>query len=196
MRASSRRPLTLCIVGLLMIAAFYLRSEMVSETVVISPIRADANYCILRYNAYKAPAPVQLVLYTGIAAVAAIINITIFLILRGADIADEAAILGAFFPAALLDYLLCVGLLFRHQARWASVAEAFWYLVIVSSVLLLDFSLTCWLDGRIIFSFSVQIRRLSCRNGFQFHWPQVYRFPRTSRRPVEVDHCPVAVNPV
>jgi putative flippase GtrA len=145
MRASSRRPLTLCIVGLLMIAAFYLRSEMVSETVVISPIRADANYCILRYNAYKAPAPVQLVLYTGIAAVAAIINITIFLILRGADIADEAAILGAFFPAALLDYLLCVGLLFRHQARWASVAEAFWYLVIVSSVLLLDFSLTCWL---------------------------------------------------
>jgi len=104
-----------------------------------------ALYCILRYNAFKAPVPVQFALYTGIALVVAIVNITLFLILRVAGIADPAAILAAYSPAALLDYLLCVGLLFRHKARWTAAGEILWYLVIVAGVGALDFSVTRWL---------------------------------------------------
>jgi glycosyltransferase involved in cell wall biosynthesis len=104
-----------------------------------------ALYCILRYNAFKAPVPVQLALYTGIAGVAAVVNITFFLLLRMAGIGDAAAILMAYFPAALLDYVLCVGLLFRHRARWAAAAEGLWYLLIVGVVGVLDFGLTRWL---------------------------------------------------
>jgi hypothetical protein len=42
MLATSRRPIGHIIAGLLMITAFHLRSEMVSRTAVIAPIRADA----------------------------------------------------------------------------------------------------------------------------------------------------------
>ncbi len=51
MHSSARRMLSLVVVGVLMAAAFLLRSEMVSETVVISPIRADAkDYFLYAYN--------------------------------------------------------------------------------------------------------------------------------------------------
>jgi dolichol-phosphate mannosyltransferase len=104
-----------------------------------------ALYCILRYNAFKAPVPVQFFLYAGIAGVAAIINISLFLLLRKAGTGDSAAIYLAFFSAALLDYLLCVGLLFRHKARWNAAAEAFWYMLVVGAGLALDFSVTRWM---------------------------------------------------
>jgi len=101
-----------------------------------------ALYCILRYNAFKAPVPVQFALYTGIALVVAIANITLFLLLRGAGIGAAGAILAAYFPAAFLDYLLCVGLLFRHKARWTAAGEGFWYLLVVGMAGLLDFGVT------------------------------------------------------
>lgn len=101
-----------------------------------------ALYCILRYNAFKAPVPVQFVLYMGIASVTAIANITLFLLLRGAGIGTAGAILAAYFPAAFLDYLLCVGLLFRHKARWTAAGEGFWYLLVVGMAGLLDFGVT------------------------------------------------------
>jgi dolichol-phosphate mannosyltransferase len=127
-----------------------------------------AFYCILRYNAFKAPVPVQFFLYAGIAGVAAIINIILFLILQGTGAGDSAAICLAYFPAALLDYLLCVSLLFRHKARWNAPAEAFWYMLVVGGVAVFDFSVTRWMLDESVSPFLS--KSLACLAGLAFNF--------------------------
>jgi dolichol-phosphate mannosyltransferase len=127
-----------------------------------------ALYCILRYNAFKAPVPVQFFLYAGIAGVAAIINIILFLILQGTGAGDSAAICLAYFPAALLDYLLCVSLLFRHKARWNAPAETFWYMLVVGGVAVFDFSVTRWMLDESVSPFLS--KSLACLAGLAFNF--------------------------
>jgi dolichol-phosphate mannosyltransferase len=127
-----------------------------------------AFYCILRYNAFKTPVAVQFFLYAGIAGVAAIINIILFLILQGAGAGDSAAICLAYFPAALLDYLLCVSLLFRHKARWNAPAEAFWYMLVVGGVAVFDFSVTRWMLDESVSPFLS--KSLACLAGLAFNF--------------------------
>ena len=127
-----------------------------------------ALYCILRYNAFKAPVPVQFFMYAGIAGVAAILNTILFLLLRGAGTGDSTAIYLAYFPAALLDYLLCVGLLFRHKARWNAAAEVFWYMLVVGGVAALDVSVTRWMLDASVSPFLS--KSLACLAGLAFNF--------------------------
>ena len=142
-----------------------------------------ALYCILRYNAFKAPVPVQFVLYTGIASVTAIANVTLFLLLRGAGIGDAGAILAAYFPAAFLDYFLCVGLLFRHKARWTAAGEGFWYLMVVGMAGMVDFGVTRWLMETFLSPFLS--KSLACLTAlvFNFIGRRYIVFPEPSAGP-------------
>ncbi len=108
-----------------------------------------AIYCILRYNAHKAPVPVQFFLYAGIGGFAAVINLLIFLgmLYTGANVNFAAP--AAFFVAAIVNYLLCIFLLFRHKARWSPPIEIGIYWLIVGLVCILDIGITkvCLLSG-------------------------------------------------
>jgi glycosyltransferase involved in cell wall biosynthesis len=97
-----------------------------------------ALYCILRYNAHRAPLPMQFILYLFIGGVAALANLLVFLTFLSFDIGVTVSALSAFGIAAALNYLLCILVLFRHKARWASVAEIAIYILVVVGVSLLD----------------------------------------------------------
>ena len=55
---------------------------------------------------------------------------------------DTVSIPTAFFLAAILNYLLCIALLFRHKARWNPLSEVLFYLGIVILVAIPDFYVT------------------------------------------------------
>jgi dolichol-phosphate mannosyltransferase len=101
-----------------------------------------ALYCILRYNAYKAPALLQFLVYLFIGGVSAAANIFLFLVLQNAGVTDTVSIPTAFFLAAIPNYLLCIALLFRHKARWNPLSEVLFYLGIVILVAIPDFYVT------------------------------------------------------
>lgn len=87
-----------------------------------------ALYCIFRYNAYKAPLPIQFLIYLFIGGVAAIVNLFTFLVLYHLVFPTYIAVLSAFIIAAAVNYWLCILILFRHQARWKSITEVMIYI--------------------------------------------------------------------
>ncbi len=91
-----------------------------------------ALYCILRYNAYRAPAGLQFALYTIIGGVAAALNLLLFVLLLQCSVSVSLSAGIAFFGAALLNYQLCVWLLFRSQVRWSGSAELMAYGIVVA----------------------------------------------------------------
>ena len=99
-------------------------------------------YCIFRYNAHRAPLPVQFVLYLFIGGFAALVNLFIFLGLfsSGLGLGYSAPI--AFFTAAIVNYLLCILILFRHKVRWNAPTEMIVYLFVVCLVGMLDLAMT------------------------------------------------------
>jgi len=101
-----------------------------------------AIYCIFRYNAYRAPLPIQFLLYLLIGGFAAIVNFFVFLgmISTGWGIIICAPI--AFLIAAGVNYLLCILFLFRHRARWNSISEILLFLLVVTMVGVLDLGIT------------------------------------------------------
>lgn len=101
-----------------------------------------AIYCIFRYNAYRAPMPVQFLLYLLIGGFAAVVNFFVFLgmISVGWSLTIAAPI--AFVIAAGVNYLLCILLLFRHKARWNSISEILLFLLVVTIVGCLDLGIT------------------------------------------------------
>jgi dolichol-phosphate mannosyltransferase len=101
-----------------------------------------ALYCIFRYNAYKAPALLQFLVYLFIGGASAAANIFLFLVLRNSGITDTLSIPAAFFLAAIPNYFLCIALLFRHKARWNLLCEALLYLCIVILGAIPDFYVT------------------------------------------------------
>ena len=103
---------------------------------------ARALYCIFRYNAHRSPLPIQFIIYLLIGGVAAIVNLLIFLGLYTLSAPIYIAVLSAFIIAATVNYLLCIIILFRHQARWNSTTEIIIYIVVVCLVALLDLCIT------------------------------------------------------
>jgi len=101
-----------------------------------------ALYCILHYNAHRAPFLIQFLLYLHIGAIAAIINLVIFLLLAIVNTKVIIAAPVAFLVAALVNYILCIKVLFRHEARWKSRMEIFIYLIVVSIACLFDLIMT------------------------------------------------------
>jgi putative flippase GtrA len=101
-----------------------------------------ALYCILRYNAFKAPTPLQFLIYLGIGGISAGANILLFLFLRWLGSGDTLSIPAAFFLAAIANYFLCISLLFRHRARWSSPIEIGFYVCVVLIAATVDFFTT------------------------------------------------------
>lgn len=101
-----------------------------------------ALYAILRYNAHKAPLPVQFLLYLFIGGIAAAANLGIFMALFHAGYAVHAAAPAAFVIAATINYFLCILLLFRHNAQWTTWKEVAVYLALVFGVAVLDLVIT------------------------------------------------------
>ena len=97
-----------------------------------------AVYCILRYNAYRSPAPLQFLLYLGIGAAAAMVHLSLFLLFLALGAGLATALLTAAVPALAADYLLCTALLFRRQARWSQPAEILVFLLVALVTVLVD----------------------------------------------------------
>ncbi len=101
-----------------------------------------ALYCIFRYNAHKAPLPVQFIIYTFIGALSALFNLFVFLGLNKIGLNIDIAILSAFGSAALLNYYLSIKLLFRHKAKWNSGVEILVYSFVVVFMAIFDLNIT------------------------------------------------------
>jgi dolichol-phosphate mannosyltransferase len=82
-----------------------------------------ALYCIFRYNAHKAPIPIQFLLYLFIGGLAAVVNLFVFLGMFSAGLSVTISAPTAFIAAAIVNYLLCIFILFRRTVRWNSTTE-------------------------------------------------------------------------
>jgi len=101
-----------------------------------------AIYCIFRYNAHSAPLPVQFLFYLFIGGFAAIVNVLAFLGMLAAGLTVNISAPTAFILAAIVNYFLCISLLFRHKARWNTIGEQITYWLVVGLVCILDFGAT------------------------------------------------------
>lgn len=90
-----------------------------------------ALYCIFHYNMPKAPAPIQFIAYLLIGGAASLANILFFLVLLAAGVSITVSAGIAFILAAVLNYALCITLLFRHKSRWNTKLELLMYSIIV-----------------------------------------------------------------
>lgn len=88
-----------------------------------------ALYCIFHYGANTAPIPMQFILYLFIGAISAIANIISFIILTKIFNSLIINIAIAFIISALINYILCILILFRHKARWSSTFEIITYII-------------------------------------------------------------------
>lgn len=101
-----------------------------------------ALYCIFHYNGPHLPLPIQFAIYVGIGGLAAIANLAIFACLFAISNNISIATITAFITAALLNYFLCITILFRHKARWSSGIELVVYFLVVAVVGCLDYFTT------------------------------------------------------
>ena len=101
-----------------------------------------ALYCILHYGAHSAPLPMQFILYLIIGGLSAIANILIFLICINLKISLFCSVWIAFILSAIINYLLCILLLFRHKARFSTFGEIIAYIITLVVMGSIDYSLT------------------------------------------------------
>jgi glycosyltransferase involved in cell wall biosynthesis len=106
-----------------------------------------ALYCILHYSAHTAQLPMQLLLYLFIGGVSAVGNLVFFSLLFAARVEMALAVVLAFAGAALVNYLLCIAILFRHKARWNTAGEIFMYLLTLAIMGAFDVGITMSLAG-------------------------------------------------
>jgi dolichol-phosphate mannosyltransferase len=108
---------------------------------------ARALYCILHYSAHTAPLPMQLLLYLFIGGASAIGNIFLFIFFFNIGIIMPVAVISAFIGAAILNYAMCILILFRHKARWTTTGEIAAYLATLAMMGLFDAGMTISLAG-------------------------------------------------
>ena len=101
-----------------------------------------ALFCIFKYNAHRVPVPIQFMIYLFIGGTAALVNLLTVLGLVQMNVNLNFSIVFAFVFAALINYFLCVLILFRRGARWSSGNEVMIFAFIVLVVSSLDFGLT------------------------------------------------------
>ncbi len=91
-----------------------------------------AIYCILRYNAYRAPWPLQMLLYFFIGSLTALVDNIIFSGLFNNGVSLAVSVFTALFIAAIPDYFLCITILFRQKIRWKIPLEILLFFLVVS----------------------------------------------------------------
>ncbi|PIP92432.1 MAG: glycosyl transferase [Bdellovibrio sp. CG12_big_fil_rev_8_21_14_0_65_39_13] len=90
-----------------------------------------ALYCILHYGASFAPLPMQIILYFVIGAISAVVNILAFQLFSHNGFLTSLSIVISFILAALVNYFLCISILFQHRARWNTFGEVASYLITI-----------------------------------------------------------------
>ena len=101
-----------------------------------------ALYCILRYNAHQSPLPIQFLIYLFIGGTAAVVNLGFFLFFLGNGLSVTISVLAAFSIAAVINYLLCIWVLFRHKVKWGAVSEVIIFISVVAFTAALDLFIT------------------------------------------------------
>jgi glycosyltransferase involved in cell wall biosynthesis len=101
-----------------------------------------ALYCILRYNAHRAPWPMQFAAYLFVGGLAAAVNLAVFAGLIAAGWAVGPAATAAFVAAALVNYALCILVIFQHKIRWSAGTEILMFLLVASAVGVFDVTTT------------------------------------------------------
>ena len=106
-----------------------------------------ALFCIVKYNAHRAPLPIQFCFYLLIGGLAAIVNLLFFLLLYECGVSALAAALTAFAIAAIANYILCIKTVFRQKAKWPLVVELLFYIAVVAVAACIDSGVTLALLG-------------------------------------------------
>jgi glycosyltransferase involved in cell wall biosynthesis len=101
-----------------------------------------ALYCLLHYGANTAPLPMQLLLYFFIGVMSMLVNLFCFSTMTYCGISLNISIGAAFLLAAMVNYILCIFILFRHNSRWKTLSEVFWYLITIILMGALDYGVT------------------------------------------------------
>lgn len=89
----------------------------------------------------------QLLLYFLIGGVSAINNIFLFSLLFYAGLGITTAVSTAFVGAAIINYMLCITILFKHKARWSTTGELMAYLSTLAIMGTFDVGLTVFLTN-------------------------------------------------
>ena len=101
-----------------------------------------ALYCILHYGACNAPVPMQLLLYLFIGGTAALANLVCFAVLLQYDVPMFYAVIGSYVLSAAVNYILCILILFRHNACWNTFGELAAYTVTLAVMGVIDYGIT------------------------------------------------------
>ena len=101
-----------------------------------------ALYCIMHYGGQDAPIPMQFLIYLFIGGLSAIVNIILFLFLMKFKISLLYSVWIAFIISALVNYLLCIALLFKHKARFSTFGEIIAYIITLAIMGSLDYYFT------------------------------------------------------
>lgn len=104
-----------------------------------------ALYCIIRYNASRAPVFLQFLVYCGIGGTAAIINLVCFLLLDEAGLAVRPSALVAFVIAAAANFMFSTWLLFERRIKWSAKSEVVLYILLVALLAGFDVEVTAGL---------------------------------------------------
>lgn len=101
-----------------------------------------ALYCIFKYNAGKTPLPVQFLIYLFIGGFSAVVNLGLFLAMDSFYLSTNISAPIAFLLAGIVNYFLCIQLLFRHNVKWPGISELLIYFVVISMVGGVDWFMT------------------------------------------------------
>jgi putative flippase GtrA len=101
-----------------------------------------ALYCNFHYGAHIAPLPMQILIYMCIGTVCMAANMTFFMVGNALGVPVDYSIAGAFILSAVISYVLCVLILFKHNARWKTPIELFLYVFCTVLMGLIDFVVT------------------------------------------------------
>ncbi len=97
-----------------------------------------ALYCIFHYSSHAAPLPVQFLIYLFIGGASFLVNLLAFSVFLSMNVGLAGSAAMAYLAAAVVNYFLCIALLFRHKARFDTAGEILVYLGVTVFSGLLD----------------------------------------------------------
>ena len=100
-----------------------------------------ALYCLFHYGADTSPYPMQILIYLFIGTVSAIVNLVSFFLFIKSGTETNLSIVFSFVLAAVVNYILCILILFQHKARWNTIGEIMMYILTVTLMGCFDFGL-------------------------------------------------------
>jgi len=139
-----------------------------------------ALYCIVRFNMPHAPLPIQFAGYLLVGGLCAIVNVMLFGALITA-IPPAVAAPVAFAAAAVLNYLLCILILFRRRERSARWIEIGTYVAVVVGAGAVDLVATLGLMRADVIPWVAKSVASIIALGFNFVGRRLVVFP--ARRP-------------